>query len=122
MTDPIAHRLATSIPDAVTHGAGSRWTWLVVTLLAVTALAGGVCTGFPPWWQTTVYTTGALTSAVMLFLIQHTTNRNDHAVLIKLDELLNATSGARAAFLDLEDRQVRDQEELHDRLIDAEGD
>ncbi|MFD6224195.1 low affinity iron permease family protein [Nocardia asteroides] len=41
------------------------------------------------------------------FLLQHTTNRANHAVLIKLDELVRATTGARADFLDLEDRQVR---------------
>ncbi|MEV6063140.1 low affinity iron permease family protein [Nocardia asteroides] len=116
------HRLATSIPDAATHWAGTRWTWILVLVLAMVAVAVGVVTSFPLWWQTTVYTSAGLISVVMLFLLQHTTNRANHAVLIKLDELVRATTGARADFLDLEDRQVHEQEALHDRLITDTGD
>ncbi|PWV67764.1 low affinity iron permease [Nocardia neocaledoniensis] len=91
-------------------------------VLALGALATGVSTGFPVWWQTTVYTSAGLTSVVMLFLLQHTTNRANHAILIKLDELVRATTGARTEFLDLEDHQVHEQEALHDRLIPADDD
>ncbi|MFD8102988.1 low affinity iron permease family protein [Nocardia fluminea] len=115
-------RLATSIPDAATHWAGARWTWPVVLVVAAVGLVVGVLTGFPGWWQTTIYTSAGLTSVVMLFLLQHTTNRANHAVLIKLDELVRATRGAREDFLDLEDRQVHEQEELHDRLISTTDD
>ncbi|GAD82340.1 low affinity iron permease family protein [Nocardia asteroides NBRC 15531] len=111
------HRLATAVPDAATHWAGTRWSWILVLVLAMAAVVIGVVTSFPLWWQTTVYTSAGLISVVMLFLLQHTTNRANHAVLIKLDELVRATTGARADFLDLEDRQVHEQEALHDRLI-----
>ncbi|GEM31016.1 hypothetical protein NN3_20230 [Nocardia neocaledoniensis NBRC 108232] len=117
-----ARRLASAIPDAATHWAGARWTWIGVLVLALGALATGVSTGFPVWWQTTVYTSAGLTSVVMLFLLQHTTNRANHAILIKLDELVRATTGARTEFLDLEDHQVHEQEALHDRLIPADDD
>lgn len=112
-----ARRLATGIPDAATHWAGARWTWPVVLSIAASGVVVGVFTQFPGWWQTTVYTSAGVISVVMLFLLQHTTNRANHAVLIKLDELVRATRGAREDFLDLEDRQVHEQEELHDRLI-----
>ncbi|MFD5178135.1 low affinity iron permease family protein [Nocardia sp. NPDC058379] len=115
-----ARRFATTIPDAATHWAGTRWAWILVLVAAIATVVVGACTHFPSWWQTTVYTGAGLTSVVMLFLLQHTTNRANHAVLIKLDELVRATSGARADFLDLEDQQVHEQEELHDRLITAD--
>lgn len=117
-----ARRLATDIPDAATHWAGARWTWPVVLVVAVLGLSAGVITRFPDWWQTTIYTSAGLISVVMLFLLQHTTNRANHAVLIKLDELVRATRGAREDFLDLEDWQVHEQEELHDRLISTARD
>ncbi|MEV6661411.1 low affinity iron permease family protein [Nocardia fluminea] len=112
--------LASTIPDAATRWAGSRWAWLIAVVVTASAIVVGIVTDFPSWWQTTVYSTAGLTSVVMLFLIQHTTNRASHAVLIKLDELVLATEGAREDFLDLEDREVHEQEDLHDRLIAEE--
>ncbi|MEU4813052.1 low affinity iron permease family protein [Nocardia fluminea] len=115
-------RLATGVPDAATRWSGARWTWPVVLGVAAVGLVVGMLTGFPGWWQTTIYSSAGLTSVVMLFLLQHTTNRANHAVLIELDELVRATRGAREDFLDLEDRQVHEQEALHDRLINTTDD
>jgi low affinity Fe/Cu permease len=103
-------------PEAVTRWAGSPWVSAAAALWAVVTISSGLVTGFPPWWQTAVYSTGALISVLMLFLIQHTTNRHTNAVLVKLDELVKATAGARNDVIGIEERQVDEQNAVHDGL------
>lgn len=112
---------AAMFPDHFTRLAGSLWT-SVAAIVAVTGLIlTGVLTRFPPWWQAVVTCTGALISTLMLFVLQHTANRQNNAVLVKLDELVSATSGAHEEVIDIEDRQVRDQERIHDALHHRRG-
>ena len=82
------------------------WTSLAATVLVATLIVIGVVTGFPALVAGAGVPTGALTSILMLFLIQHTTNRQTNAVLMKLDELVIATTGAREEVIDIEDRQL----------------
>lgn len=103
-------------PDHVTRLAGSLWTSAAALVLVAGLTLAGLVTGFPDWWQVVVTCTGALISTLMLFLLQHTANRQNNAVLVKLDELVSATSGASEEVIDIEDRQVRDQELIHDEL------
>jgi low affinity Fe/Cu permease len=84
--------------------------------VVVVLLVAGIVTGFEHWWQSLVHSTGALVTLLMLFLIQHSTNRETKAILVKLDELIQATSGAREELIDIEDHEVGVQEEVHDRL------
>jgi low affinity Fe/Cu permease len=104
------------LPDAVTRWAGSRWTSTVVAAAIVALFIVGGIIGFPHGWQVFVHTAGAVVSVLMLFLLQHTTNRESNAILVKLDELIQATGGAREEVMDIEDHEVSDQEELHDEL------
>jgi low affinity Fe/Cu permease len=103
-------------PEAVTRWAGSPWVSAAAALWVLVTISSGLLAGFPPWWQTTVYSSGALISVLMLFVIQHTTNRHTKAVLVKLDELVKATSGARNDVIGIEDRQVDEQDAVHEEL------
>lgn len=62
----------------------------------------GVVTGFPSWWQITLYSTTSAVTVVMVFAIQHTQHRQQLVTQRKLDEL------------------VRAQPEADDRMIAAE--
>jgi low affinity Fe/Cu permease len=105
-----------TLPHLFTRWAGSRWTSMFVATAVVVILLVGVFTGFPHGWQTSVHTAGALVSLLMLFLLQHTTNRETKAILVKLDELIQASSGAREEVMNIEEHEVEDQEELHREL------
>lgn len=106
----------TGLLNAVTRASGSPWLAVGVAALVIGYLVLGMVTGFAHWWQLLIHTTAAMITLPMLFVLQHTTNRETRAILIKLDELISATGGATEDVLDLEDREVDDQEELHDRL------
>jgi len=78
-------------------------------------LVAGLVARFPSWWQTAVYSTGALTSLLILFSIQHSTNRQTEAILLKLDKLVEATRGADDDVIAVEHRELHAQEHLHHR-------
>jgi low affinity Fe/Cu permease len=93
--------------------AGSAWV-SGLSIITVTALVvTGLVAGFPPWWQATVSSIGALVSLLVLFSIQHATNRQTSAILLKLDELIRATGDADDIIIGLENRELHDQARLH---------
>jgi low affinity Fe/Cu permease len=96
-------------------GAGSAWASGIGIIAVTGLLVVGVVDGFPVWWQTVVYSAGALVSLLVLFSVQHTTNRQNQAILLKLDELIQATCGADEEIIAVEDRRLHEQEHLHYR-------
>jgi low affinity Fe/Cu permease len=76
---------------------------VVVGGLVLTWLGVGAATGFPPWWETVLYSTSASVSLVMLFAIHHTQARLANVTQRKLDELLRALPGADNRYIAAED-------------------
>ena len=105
----------------VTRLAASAWTAGISVLIVLGLLATGVAAGFPGWWQTVVFAVSALVTLFMLFVIQHTTDRQTQAILLKLDELVQATGGAHDDVIAVEDRNLLEQEALHRRVRQHRG-
>lgn len=81
---------------------GSAWAFAAaLAIILVWALCGPVA-HFSNTWQLIINTGTTIITFLMVFLIQHTQNRDATALHLKLDELLRAVGEARTELVDLE--------------------
>lgn len=85
-----------------------------VVLILVWATTGPFF-GFNDAWQLIINTFTTVVTFLMVFLIQHTQNRDTAALQVKLDELIRATEGAHNALLDLEELEEEDLERIRNQ-------
>ncbi len=82
---------------------GSPWSFIAALVIIVVWAVTGPLFGFSDTWQLVINTGTTIITFLMVFLIQNTQNRDAKAIHLKLDELINATEGARNKLVDLED-------------------
>ena len=86
--------------------AGSHWAFIATLAFIIAWLASGPLFGFSDTWQLIANTVTTLSTALMVFLIQNTQNRDSRAIHLKLDELLRATPRARNEFMEAEEEDL----------------
>ena len=96
-------------------GAGSTVASSLAVLLVASWIVVGVIDGFDQHWLAVLHAVASAATFVMVFLIQHTNGVETRAVLMKLDELLRATTGARNELIAAEQRPLHEQERLEQR-------
>jgi low affinity Fe/Cu permease len=90
----IAHQASSLLGSAYAFvGAG-----IVVAIWALT----GPLFGYSDTWQLVINTGTTIVTFLMVFLVQHTQNRDARALHLKLDELLRSVKAARNRLIDLE--------------------
>jgi low affinity Fe/Cu permease len=88
------------------HWIGDRAARADVAIVAGAAMVAwgvlGALFRFPPWWQTALYSTTGAVTFVMVFVIQHTQERQTAATQRKLDELIRSSVTADNTLIALE--------------------
>ncbi len=116
MTDSVTRFRPNSHLSAATRvvvaAAGSTLAAGLSVLLVATWLIVGLMDGFDQSWLGVLHAVASAVTFVMVFLIQHTNGVETRAVLLKLDELIRATEGARDELIAAEQRPLHEQERL----------
>ncbi|HEY2704725.1 MAG TPA: low affinity iron permease family protein [Candidatus Dormibacteraeota bacterium] len=90
--------------DAVTDILGHPAAVATAVALVVAWLAFGPLIGFTDTYQLIINTATSVITFVMVFAIQHTTNRETRAINLKLDELIRVVEGADPRLVGVEER------------------
>ena len=72
----------------------------------------GFFTEFPEWWQITLYSVTGSVTFVMVFVIQHTQERQTSATQRKLDELIRSSVRADNSLIAVEQASDQDLQAL----------
>ena len=94
----------------VSIAAGTPWAFgFALAAVVVWGLVGPFFR-YSDTWQLTINTGTTIVTFLMVFVIQHTQNRDAQVLQLKLDELIRAVESARTELVDMEDLS---DEELH---------
>ena len=98
--------------SAITKWAGSSLAFLIAFLLVLGWAVLGPYFRYSETWQITINTVTTIITFLMVFLVQHSQNKDAKAIHLKLDELVKAVDGARDAIAGIESQS----EEVIDEL------
>lgn len=91
---------------------------LVAAIAAACWIVVGAIADFPDWWQVCLYSTTAIVTFVMVFVIQHTQSKQIAALQRKLDELIRSSQYADNSLISVEQVPVVELRELADAYRD----
>src|SRR5262245_47924683 len=95
----------------VACAAGRSGTFVLALVVVIVWAATGPIFQFSDTWQLVINTGTTIVTFLMVFLLQHTQNRDTLAIQIKLDELIRAV---KEAHNDIIDAEHMDEEHLAD--------
>jgi low affinity Fe/Cu permease len=93
--------------------AGHPLAFLTAVLLVLIWALTGPLFAYSDTWQLVINTSTTIVTFLMVFLIQHTQNRDTMAVQLKLAELIMAATEAENRLATAEDLSEEELEELH---------
>lgn len=92
---------------------GNSLAFSIAFILIVCWLFTGPFFYFSNTWQLIINTLTTIITFLMVFLLQHTQNRDTVAIHLKLDELIRSIQGAHNALLKIEDFSDEELTILH---------
>ena len=81
---------------------GTSAAFVIALSIVLIWLLSGPVFGYSDTWQLIINTGTTIITFLMVFLVQHTQNRDARALHLKLDELLRSVEKARTQLIDLE--------------------
>lgn len=107
--------LARSSADAL----GSSWAFLIALAVVIAWVITGPFFRYSNTWQLVINSVTNVVTFVMVFLIQHTQNRDSKETQLKLGELIRSITTARNSIINLDslsDEQLAELEAEYKRL------
>jgi low affinity Fe/Cu permease len=96
----------------ITKATGSSNAFLLAFLVIIVWLITGPVFNFSNTWQLVINTGTTIITFLMVFVIQHSQNKDTVAIQLKLNELIAATSTASNRLIDVEDLSAKELETL----------
>lgn len=100
--------------NGTSHFAGKPQAFLTALLIVLAWALTGPLFGYSDTWQLVINTSTTIVTFLMVFLIQHTQNRDTLALQLKLAELIIVMRGAENRVATIEDMDEEELERLHD--------
>ena len=107
-----------SFAHRISLWSGRPIVFFIALGLIVLWVATGKYFNYSEGWQLVVNTGTTVITFLMVFLIQHTQNRDAQAFQLKLDELIRATKGAHTVLLDIEEMSEKELLEVQKQYQD----
>jgi low affinity Fe/Cu permease len=101
-----------STADAV----GSHYAFLAGVVVTLLWAVCGPYFHYSDTWQLVINTGTTIATFLMVFLIQHTQNRDARVIHLKLDELIRAISSARTELVHMEHLSDEELDILHEEF------
>jgi low affinity Fe/Cu permease len=98
-----ARALFEKISAKITRGTGSPLAFIVAASLIIVWLISGPLFGFSDTWQLIINTGTTIITFLMVFVIQHSQNKDTMALQLKLNELIASHDKASNRLIDVED-------------------
>src|SRR5262245_66377640 len=96
------HELFGELATCVSHVVGAPWAFGLACLAVAAWALSGSAFGYSDSWQLVINTGTTIVTFLIVFLIQHTQNKDARAIQIKLNELLAAVEGASNRLINVE--------------------
>jgi low affinity Fe/Cu permease len=96
-----------------TRATGSTAAFVIAAAVVLTWAVTGPLFHFSDTWQLVINTGTTIVTFLMVFLIQHTQNKDSAAIQLKLDEIVAAIPDASNRLIDAEDMEDVELDALH---------
>jgi low affinity Fe/Cu permease len=96
------HQQFGALASHVAQLVGSPWGFGTALLLVAAWALSGPAFGYSDHWQLIINTGTTIVTFLIVFLIQHTQNKDARAIQMKLNELLAAVEGASNRLINVE--------------------
>jgi low affinity Fe/Cu permease len=89
--------------NTITKVTGSSYAFLLALVVIIIWAVTGPIFGFSDTWQLVINTSTTIITFLMVFIIQHSQNKDTMAIQLKLNELIASDKNSSNRLIDIED-------------------